>query len=133
MKNSKTIAAIFVLLLCAFAAQAQVPSVPRVGIDPLNSQIISILDANASGLGLTSDQNSKLKANNKSFVSELMSIAGGSGSEEFKKSSILSLKDNRMKFLSELMGNDIAQKYLGKVVKGINPLKPKLGLAALAF
>jgi len=133
MKRSKFISAFLVLLFFAFAAQAQVPSIPRGGIDPLNSQIISILDTNASGLGLTGDQSSKLKANNKTFVTELMTIASGSGSEESKKSSILNLKNNRTKFLTELMGNDLAQKYLGKVLKGINPLKSKLGLAALAF
>jgi hypothetical protein len=133
MKKSNFVFALVALLFWTFAAHAQVPSVSRVGINPLNSQIVSILDTNASGLGLTGDQSSKLKANNKSFVSELMNIADGSGSEESKKSSILNLKNNRVKFLNELMGNDLAQKYLGKVLKGINPLKPKLGLAALAF
>ena len=133
MKKSRFISAFLFLLFVAFAAQAQVPSIPKAGINPLNSQVVSVLDSNASGLGLTGDQTSKLKANNKSFVSDLMNIAGGSDSEESKKSSILALKDNRVKFLTNLMGNDIAQKYLGKVLKGINPLKSKLGLAALGF
>lgn len=133
MKKSLFISAFLSLLLISFTAQAQVPNIPKAGINPLNSQVVSILDTNASGLGLTADQTSKLKANNKSFVSDLMNIAGGSGSEDSKKSAILDLKNNRIKFLTELMGNDITQKYLGKVLKGITPLKPKMGLAVLGF
>lgn len=133
MNKSKFISAFLFLLVFSFAAQAQIPSVPKVGVDPLSNQVLSILDSNSSGLDLTGDQTTKLKANNKSFVNDLMGIVGGSGSDDSKKSSILNLKNNRMTFLTGLMGNEIAQKYLGKVLKGINPLKSKLGLAALAF
>ena len=133
MNHTKFLSAFLFMFLLAFAVQAQVPSIPKAGIDPLNSQVVSILDSNASGLGLTGDQTTKLKANNKSFVNDLMKIAGGSGSDDSKKTSILGLKDKRLKFLTDLMGNELTQKYLGNVVKAINPLKSKLGLAALGF
>jgi len=133
MYRTKFISAFLFLLFFAFAAQAQIPSIPKVGTDALSSQVLGILDSSSSGLGLSGDKSTKLKADNKSFVNDLMKIVGGSGSDDSKKSSILGLKDKRLKFLTDLMGNEVAQKYMGKVLSGINPLKSKLGLAALAF
>ena len=132
MKNLKLLSAFFFFFLVAFAAHAQVPKVPSVGGADLSKQVLGILD-NTSGLNLSGDQTTKLKDNNKSFVDQLMKITGGSDSEDSKKSSILNLKNGRMKFLNEVLGSDLAQKYLGNVVKAIGPLKSKLGLAALAF
>lgn len=131
MKNPKFLPVLLFLLFAAFAAQAQIPKIPNSS-SALASQVLGILD-NTSGLNLSGDQSTKLKANNKSFVDQLMKITGGSDSDDAKKSSILNLKNSRMKFLTDLMGNELAQKYLGKVISGINPLKSKLGLAALAF
>lgn len=132
MKNPKFISALFFLLFFAFAAQAQIPKIPGASTSALATQVLGILD-NTSGLNLSADQSTKLKANNKSFVDQLMKIAGGSESEDAKKSSILNLKNSRMKFVTDLLGSDLAQKYMGNVLKAINPLKSKLGLAALAF
>ncbi|GAA0878078.1 hypothetical protein GCM10009119_10460 [Algoriphagus jejuensis] len=132
MSQSKFISAFLFLLFFAFAAQAQIPNIPKVGTDALSSQVLGILD-NTSGLDLTGDQSTKLKDNNKSFVDQLMKITGGSDSDDAKKSSILNLKNGRMKFLTGLLGSDLTQKYMGNVLKAINPLKSKLGLAALAF
>jgi hypothetical protein len=115
------------VLLC-FSAQAQV-SLPKA---TLASQVLKILD-NTSGLNLSTDQSTKLKTENKSFVDQLFKIANGTGSEEEKKKGILGLKENRSNSLTKLLGQALAQKYLGNVTKGINPLKSKLGLAALAF
>ncbi|MBN7800642.1 hypothetical protein J0A67_07210 [Algoriphagus aestuariicola] len=132
MKNLKILSAVFFLFFVAFAAQAQIPKIPGAGTSALSSQVLGILD-NTSGLNLSGDQSSKLKANNKSFVDQLMKITGGSESDDAKKSSILNLKNGRMKFLNDLLGNELTQKYMGNVLKAINPLKSKLGLAALAF
>ena len=132
MQTSKFLPFFMLLFFVAFVAQAQIPKVPNVSSSALSSQVLGILD-NTSGLGLSSDQTSKLKSNNKSFVDQLMKITGGSDSDDKKKSSILNLKNGRTKFLTDLLGSDIANKYLGNVLKGINPLKSKLGLAALAF
>ena len=132
MNRSKLISAFLFLVFFAFAAQAQIPSIPKVGTDALASQVLGILD-NTGGLNLSGDQSTKLKANNKSFVDQLMKITGGSDSEDSKKASILNLKTGRMKFLNDLLGNELTQKYMGNVLKAINPLKSKLGLAALAF
>ncbi len=132
MKQLKFLSAFLFLLSFAFAAQAQIPKIPNVSTSALATQVQGILD-NTGGLSLSADQSTKLKANNKSFVDQLMKITGGSDSEDAKKSSILSLKNNRLKFLTDLLGSDLTQKYMGNVLKSINPLKSKLGLAALAF
>lgn len=132
MSQSKFPSAFLFLLFFAFAAQAQIPKIPNASTSALGTQVLGILD-NTSGLSLSGDQSTKLKANNKSFVDQLMKITGGSGSEDSKKSSILNLKNGRMKFLNDLLGNELTQKYMGNVLKTINPLKSKLGLAALAF
>lgn len=129
MNTSKFLSAFVILFFVAFVAQAQIPKVPAAD---LSKQVLSILD-NTSGLNLTGDQTSKLKTNNKSFVDQLFKIAGGSDSDDKKKASILDLKNTRTQFLTGLLGSGLADKYLGNVLKGINPLKSKLGLAALAF
>lgn len=129
MNKVKFLSALILLLFVGFAAHAQVPKLPTADI---SKQVLGILD-NTSGLTLNADQSTKLKADNKSFVDQLFKIANGSGSEAEKKTGILSLKDNRTKFLTDLLGSSLAQKYMGNVLKAINPLKSKLGLAGLAF
>lgn len=129
MNTSKFLSALVIMFLMAFTAHAQIPKLPT---SDLSKQVLGILD-NTGGLNLTGDQTTKLKNNNKSFVDQLFKITSGSDSEDKKKSSILNLKNGRTKFLTDLLGSDLANKYLGNVLKGINPLKSKLGLAALAF
>jgi hypothetical protein len=129
MNKLKFLSALLVLLFVGFAAQAQIPKLPTAD---LSKQVAGILD-NTSGLNLNADQTSKLKANNKTFVDQLFKTANGSGTEEEKKTSILNLKNNRTKFLTDLLGSDLFKKYSGNVLSAINPLKAKLGLAALGF
>lgn len=129
MIYSKTLSLFFLTFMFAFIAQAQIPKLPSGDI---SKQLLGILD-NTSGLNLTGDQSTKLKADNKTFVDQLFKIVNGAGSEDEKKKGILGLKENRSNFLTKLLGQALAQKYLGNVTKGINPLKSKLGLAALAF
>ncbi|HSF53931.1 MAG TPA: hypothetical protein VLA71_09280 [Algoriphagus sp.] len=129
MNKSKFLSLLLVLLFVGFAAQAQVPKIP---VADLSKQVLGILD-NTSGLNLSADQTTKLKSNNKTFVDQLFKITNGSDSDETKKSNILNLKNGRTKFLTDLLGSELFQKYSGNVLKAINPLKSKLGLAALAF
>ncbi|MEB2777196.1 hypothetical protein SYJ56_17910 [Algoriphagus sp. D3-2-R+10] len=98
----------------------------------LSTQLLGILNA-TDGLDLNADQKDKLMMNNSSFVDQLIDINKSEKSDDDKKTAFLGLKNNRTKFLTELLGNDIVKKYSGKVLKSINPLKSKLGLAALAF
>lgn len=125
----KFLSAFLILLFVGFAAHAQIPKVPTAD---LSKQVLGILD-NTSGLNLNTDQSTKLKADNKTFVDQLFKITNGTGSEDDKKKSILGLKDKRTKFLTDLIGSDLFKKYSGSVLTAINPLKSKLGLAALAF
>ncbi|MBN7816004.1 hypothetical protein [Algoriphagus pacificus] len=129
MKLLKILTFAFALSLIGFAAQAQGLKVPKMD---LSSQVLGILN-DTKGLDLSSDQKGKLESNNKSFVDELMKINDSSASDDDKKASFLGLKNKRTKFLTDLMGSDLFKKYSGQILKSINPLKSKLGLAALAF
>ncbi|MBY5949684.1 hypothetical protein OU792_08895 [Algoriphagus sp. NF] len=129
MKKLTMMAFIGIFVFLASNAQAQGLKIPKMD---LSSQVLGILD-NTKGLGLNADQESKLKKDNKSFVDDLMKISGSNASDEDKKASFLGLKNKRTKFLMDLMGSDLFKKYSGQILKGINPLKSKLGLAALAF
>jgi hypothetical protein len=128
MQSKIVLLSILSLFLIALSAQAQVKA-PAMD---LASQVLKALD-NTSGLKLSADQATMLKADNKSFVDQLFKITNGTGSEDEKKMGILGLKEGRSNFLTNLLGQALSQKYLGNVSKGINPLKSKLGLAALAF
>lgn len=113
-----------------------IPSVksPKMDIPEvdLSSQVLGILN-NTDGLGLNSDQKDKLTKDNSSFVDQLMDISKSGKSDDDKKAAFLGLKNNRTKFLTSLLGNDLFRKYSGQILKSIGPLKNKLGLAALAF
>jgi hypothetical protein len=129
MNQNKFLIAFFLLLFIGFGANSQTIKVPTAD---LSSQVLVILNK-TDGMSLTGDQKSKLTTNNKSFVDQLFKITGGSESDEAKKTSILNLKNTRTKFLTDLLGSDLFNKYSGNILKAINPLKSKLGLAALAF
>ncbi|MHA7128346.1 hypothetical protein [Algoriphagus namhaensis] len=107
----------------------KVPKVPKMD---MASQVLGILN-DTKGLDLNSDQQSKLEKNNKSFVDDLMKVSDSKLSDDEKKAKFLNLKSGRTKFLTDLLGSDLFQKYSGQILKSINPLKSKLGLAALAF
>jgi hypothetical protein len=129
MAKMKFLSTLFLMLFLGFTAQAQIPKIPTAD---LSKQVLGILD-NTSGLNLNADQSTKLKADNKTFVDQLFKITNGAGSDDDKKKSILNLKDTRTKFLTQLLGSALTNNYMGNVLKAINPLKSKLGLAALAF
>ncbi|RAI85022.1 hypothetical protein [Algoriphagus yeomjeoni] len=119
-------------VLCANVnAQIVKPKMNLPEID-LSTQLLGILNS-TDGLDLNSDQKDKLTKNNSSFVDQLMDISSSGKSDEDKKAGFLGLKNNRTKFLTSLLGNDLFKKYSGQILKSINPLKSKLGLAALAF
>ncbi|MBN3519571.1 hypothetical protein JYB62_06105 [Algoriphagus lutimaris] len=129
MNLNKFLIAFAMLAFVGLSAQAQGLKIPKMDIA---SQVLGILN-DTKGLDLSSDQQSKLEVNNKSFVDDLMKINGSSASEDDKKASFLNLKNSRTKFLTDLLGSDLFKKYSGKILQSINPLKSKLGLAALAF
>jgi hypothetical protein len=125
----KLVFTIICLSLFAFTAQSQTLKAPKMD---MAAQVLKVLN-NTEGLGLNQDQESKLMDNNKSFVDQLMSINKSDASDEDKKAGFLNLKEKRNSFLTQLLTQALFQKYTSQVTKGINPLKSKLGLAALAF
>ncbi len=130
MNSSKITLFLLLFLFGSYSLHAQSLKVPKAD---MSSQLLGIMDKSANGLTLTGDQKSKLSTDNKSFVDKLLKIQDGSGSDDDKKAAFLGLKNSRTKFLTDLLGSDLFSKYAGNVLKGINPLKSKLGLAALAF
>jgi len=130
MNYSKLTFLILFLFIGSYTVQAQSLKVPKMD---MSSQLLGILDKGGDGLSLSNDQKGKLNTDNKSFVDKLMKIQNGSDSDENKKTAFLGLKNSRTKFLTDLLGKSLFQKYSGNILKSINPLKSKLGLAALAF
>jgi hypothetical protein len=134
MKKSIFLFAILFVALFTFKAEAQALKVPKAEIPTadLQKQLLGALD-NVEGLGLSADQTSKLKANNKTFAGEIFKILGGSGSDDAKKGLLNNLGGERQKFLTSLLGNDLLGKYTKKINGLIKPFKSKLGLASLLF
>jgi hypothetical protein len=130
MNYSKITFLILFLLVGSYAVQAQSIKAPKMD---MSSQLLGILDKSADGLSLNNDQKEKLTKDNNSFVEKLLKIQNGSDSDDTKKAAFLGLKNSRTKFLTDLLGSSLLQKYSGNLLKSINPLKSKLGLAALAF
>lgn len=120
---------LFLGLTMSYAQGLKVPSVGKMG---MATQVLDILNT-TDGMDLSSDQKSKLEKNNKSFVDDLMKVNDSKLSDDEKKEKFLGLKNSRTKFLTDLLGSDLFKKYSGQILKSINPLKSKLGLAALAF
>lgn len=122
---------ILILLIAFVGVEAKAQKLKVPGVD-LASQVLGILDK-TDRLGLSADQTTKLKANNKSFVDDVFGVLNGNLSDDAKKSKFLDLKKARQNVLLGLLGQQLLGKYNGGVTKAIGPLKKQLGLAALAF
>lgn len=122
------------LILVSVSSHAQNIKTPKMDIPELDlsTQVLGILN-NTDGLNLNANQKEKLTENNRGFADELMNISKSGKSDVAMKAAFLGLKDKRAGFLMKLLGSDLLKKYSGNVLKSINPLKGKLGLAALAF
>jgi len=82
-------------------------------------------------LGISAENLGKLTTKNKSFVSDIMGIMGGKGSDTDKLSKIGLKNTDLTKFVNELLGASTAGKYLEKVKKQMGPFKTKYNLAKL--
>jgi|GEM_PF-3251227 len=125
------------ILLAAFVfgaffaqeAKAQIPSIPKMDLPTPGSGALNKID----GLGLSSDQETKLKANNQSFTDDIFKVLNSSATDAIKKNQFLDLKKTRQNFLMGLMGQQLLGNYNKSVSNLIKPFKKQLGLAALAF
>jgi hypothetical protein len=115
--------------LFAQEAQAQIPSIPKLD---LPTQVLGALNT-FEGLGLSSDQETKLKANNQSFTDDIFKVLNSSATDAIKKNQFLDLKNTRQNFLTGLLGQQLLGKYNKSIGNLIKPFKKQLGLAALAF
>jgi hypothetical protein len=110
-------------------AKAQIPSLPKLD---LPTQVLGALNT-FEGLGLSSDQETKLKANNQSFTDDIFKVLNSSATDAIKKNQFLDLKNTRQNFLTGLLGQQLLGKYNKSIGNLIKPFKKQLGLAALAF
>lgn len=82
-------------------------------------------------LGISADNLTKLATKNKSFVGDVMGIMGGKGNDTDKLSKIGLINTDLTKFVTGLLGDSTAVKYLEKVQKQLGPLRTKYKLAKL--
>lgn len=125
------------LILAAFVfgaffsqeVKAQIPNIPKID---LPTQVLGALNT-FEGLGLSADQESKLKADNQSFTDDIFKILNSSATDAIKKNQFLDLKKTRQNFLMGLLGQQLLGNYNKSVTNLIKPFKKQLGLAALAL
>jgi hypothetical protein len=129
MKKLLILAAFVFGAIFAHEAKAQIPSIPKLD---LPTQVLGALNK-IDALGLSSDQESKLKANNQSFTDDIFKVLNSSATDAIKKNQFLDLKKTRQNFLMGLLGQQLLGKYNSSVTNLIKPFKKELGLAALAF
>ena len=82
-------------------------------------------------LGISAENLGKLATKNKNFVSDIMGIMGGKGSDTDKLSKIGLKNTDLTSFVNGLLGASTAGKYLEKVKKQMGPFKTKYNLAKL--
>jgi hypothetical protein len=82
-------------------------------------------------LGISADNITKLLGNNKSYVSEVMGILGGSDSNDSKLSKLTGKNKAWKSFATGLLGDSTAGKYFSKVDKQLQSFKSKYQVAKL--
>ncbi|WP_167606946.1 hypothetical protein [Maribellus sediminis] len=120
------------------SAQIQVPaSVKKVDtsvIDDVTNSDFSkdILKALDPGKSFTSpDKLLKLLGNNKDYVSNILGVVNGSGTEDEKTTKINALQSERKDFIENLLGEGKAADYYKLIKNNIEPLTKKYKLANL--
>jgi hypothetical protein len=82
-------------------------------------------------LGISADNLTKLLGNNKSYVSDVMGILGGSDSNDSKLSKLTGKNKGWKTAVSGLLGDSTAGKYFTKVDKQLQSFKSKYQVAKL--
>jgi hypothetical protein len=82
-------------------------------------------------LGISADNLTKLLGNNKSYVSDVMGILGGSDSNDSKLSKLTGKNKGWKTAVNGLLGDSTAGKYFTKVDKQLQSFKTKYQVAKL--
>jgi hypothetical protein len=82
-------------------------------------------------LGISADNLTKLLGNNKSYVSDVMGILGGSDSNDSKLSKLTGKNKGWKTAATGLLGDSTAGKYFTKVDKQLQSFKTKYQVAKL--
>ena len=129
---------IAVFISTGISAQIQVPaSVKKVDtsvLDDVSNSDFSkdILKALDPGKSFTSpDKLMKLLGNNKDYVSKILGVVNGAGTEDEKTAKVDALKSERKDFIENLLGEGKAADYYKLIKNNIEPLTKKYKLAKL--
>jgi len=82
-------------------------------------------------LGISADNLTKLLGSNKSYVSDVMGILGGSDSNDSKLSKLTGKNKAWKSFATGLLGDSTAGKYFTKVNKQLQSFKSKYQVAKM--
>ncbi|WP_167619224.1 hypothetical protein [Maribellus sediminis] len=130
---------VFVLFISnSVSAQIQVPTkaieTDKSLLDDFTDSDFSkdILKALDPGKSFTSpDKLLKLLGNNKDYVSNILGVVNGSGTEDEKTTKINALQSERKDFIENLLGEGKAADYYKLIKNNIEPLTKKYKLAKL--
>ncbi|WP_066223829.1 hypothetical protein [Formosa haliotis] len=129
MKTSVKVLSFVLFALLSLNIQAQTIKLPS---PEFSTDLMSALKP-GNDLGFSSDKKGALEKENKSFVNDIVSIAGSSDDDETKKSKILNRKKERDGVLGSVLDDSALKSYKKEINKQIRPLKSKYKLAKLVF
>lgn len=119
------------------AQGVKLPSVGDVGSLALpadkaafEKDFLAALDP-GTDLGIPADKLTKLLGGNKSYVSDVMGILGGSDSKDSKLSKLTGKNKAWKTAATSLLGDSMAGKYFTKIDKQLQALKTKYQVAKL--
>ncbi len=136
MKQLTILLCLAFVILAGIDAQAQI-KMPKtsdlsknmnIPTNALTSELVKALNP-GKGLGISTDQFSKLEGNNKSYVNDLVKIFSGSGTDAEKNTLAESKLKERKSFLKTLLGDGKVQKYYQLIKPQVEPLIKKYALA----
>lgn len=116
-------------LVAGFAIQASAQKISLPSPDFKKDMLGAFSPGN--DVDIDNSKKDELKASNEKFFDDVIKIAGGSGSDEEKKKSILDLGKKQSSTFSKILGEDKAKQYRKSIKKKIRPFKTKYKLATL--
>lgn len=138
MKRNVVFVGVLVLCMFAFSGQAQL-KIPKtsdlakaaglnIPTEAFTNDFMKALSPDTS-LGLSNDQETQLVKNNSSFVSGVLDIITGAGSDSEKNKKLAILQKDRQGFIEKLLGEGKAAQYYAIVKKQVEPLITKYALS----
>lgn len=139
MKQVTILFSFLLLAMISLNVQAQI-KIPKVATDITKPSDLKIPEGDfskdilkainpGSGLDISPDKLLKLTDHNKGFLSDVMGIMGGSGSDADKTKLLQNKQTERKNFITNLLGEGKAAKYYQLIKPQVEPLIKKYALA----